>query len=215
MNLGVFPPHQFFGIVWEGKVLALLYIFDRIPLWSCLVLDFYLLWVFIYYWFNFTTSNSSAQIIHLFLIQFWKIVSSKGIHSFLLDCPLCWLITVHSTLMIFCISVISAVISALSFLILFIWALSPSRWAWLKAHQFIFSKHQILVSVIFSIVFWSLFYLFPLWFLLPSFYWLGALYALLLLIPLHGRLGYLFDISFNWVGLYHYKLCLRIAFAMS
>ena len=48
MNLGVLSSllFYFFRIIWAGQVLALLYMFCKIPPWSCLVLDFCFLGVF-------------------------------------------------------------------------------------------------------------------------------------------------------------------------
>ena len=56
---------------------------------------------------------------------------------------------------------------------------------------FIFLKNPLLISLIFSVAFLSLFYLFPLWCLLfPSFFWLWAwvFFFFLLLSLLGGRL---------------------------
>ena len=79
---------------------------------------------------------------------------------FILGHPLYWHIVVHSALSVFCFSVVP-VVTSFSFLILFIWALFflmnlPKDLSVL----FIFSRKQLLVSLIFSIVFKPLFHLF-------------------------------------------------------
>ena len=61
MNLGVFLPFQFSGIIWEGKVLVL-YMSDRISPWSCLVLEFCLLGGFFFP----LTNSFSLLVISLF-----------------------------------------------------------------------------------------------------------------------------------------------------
>ena len=82
---------------------------------------------FIFVW-SFLIPVSVSLVISLFRFFFFN-DSVLGdcmfleIYPFLLGHPICWHITVHSSLIIFCISVISVVISPLSFLILFIWAL--------------------------------------------------------------------------------------------
>ena len=103
--------------------------------------------------------------------------------------------------MIICISVVSVVISPILFIILFNWILSLlflislTKGLWIL---FIFFKNQVLVSLIFILLFWGRdprFYIFPLWFLLfPSFCWLWTLFILVFLIPLDGRLSCLFEI---------------------
>ena len=71
MLLGVFPPLQFFGSVWEGSVEVFLCMFSRISQWSHLVLNFCLQVCFFFnYRFYFTSSVSSIQIIYFFLIKF-------------------------------------------------------------------------------------------------------------------------------------------------
>lgn len=46
MHLGVFLPLQLFEIALEGSLYVFLYMFGRIPRWSCLVLNFCLLGFF-------------------------------------------------------------------------------------------------------------------------------------------------------------------------
>lgn len=66
MNLGVFTL-QYFQIVQEGQILALLYMFGRIPLLILLVLDFCILGVFL------ITNSVSVLVISLFQlsVSFW------------------------------------------------------------------------------------------------------------------------------------------------
>ena len=77
MPLGVFPPLQSSGRVWEGLVWFLLFMFGRIPQWSHLVLGFcfqggfFLKLNFINYRFYLISSDWSVQMICFFLIQFW------------------------------------------------------------------------------------------------------------------------------------------------
>ena len=76
MPLGVFPPLQSSGGVWEGLV-RFLFMFGRIPQWSHLVLGFcfqgvfFFFFNFINYRFYFISSDWSVQMICFFLIQFW------------------------------------------------------------------------------------------------------------------------------------------------
>ena len=116
-----------------------------------------LLGVFFNYKFNFTSSDQSVQIVYFFLIQFWKVLLFLEICPFLLCCPICWHRTVCSILLwFFCISMVFVVISPLQFLILsicvlflfFLMYLAKGLSIW-----FIFSENQLLVLLIFSIVF--------------------------------------------------------------
>jgi len=92
---------------------------------------------------------------------------------FLPGCPFYWNIVAYSSLIIFCISVESVVISPFSFPILLIWALSLyffSWWAWLRVYQFYGSFQRTNFwfhwsSLLFSL---SLFHLFLLWFFFLS-----------------------------------------------
>ena len=108
---------------------------------------------------NLFTSDWSIQIFYFFMIQSWKVVWLIWIiNPFLLDCPNCCCIAIQSILLliILCIYVVAVVISPLSFLILFIWAFSLFFLVSIAKNLsilFIFSKNQLLVSLIFSIVF--------------------------------------------------------------
>ena len=98
-----------------------------------------------------------------------------------------------SILLWFFVSLISVVISPLSF----IWVLFFPWWAWLKVYQFCLPLQKTSSWFHWSFVLfsWSLFYLFPLWSLLfPSFCWSWGLLVLLFLTPLGGSLGCLFEI---------------------
>ena len=66
MNLGVFPPLQLSGIVWEGLIEVLIYMFGRILQWCCPALDFYLQGGFAFCFncrFCFTSGDWSIQIL--------------------------------------------------------------------------------------------------------------------------------------------------------
>ena len=136
-----------------------------------------MLGVFFNYKFNFTSSDRSVQIVCFFLILSWQVICFLKLCPFLLGCPICWHIPVHSILIIFCISVVLVVISPLSFLILFGSSLF-SWWAWLKVYQFYLFKKPALGFIDLFYCFFDLYFiLFPLWSLLfPSFCWLCALF---------------------------------------
>ena len=106
--------------------------------------------------FNFISIDQSVQLIYFFLIQFWQAEVSRKF-PFLLGCQICWHIIFHRVfLMVFCISVVSIVTSPFSFLILILWIFSLLFLASLARRLsilFTFSKNQLLVSFIFSIVF--------------------------------------------------------------
>ena len=74
MSLGVYPLLEYLGIVWEGWILVLLWLFGKIHLWSHPVQDFCLLGVLIYC-FSFSSGNPSVQILQFFLNQLWKLIS--------------------------------------------------------------------------------------------------------------------------------------------
>ena len=110
---------------------------------------------------------------YFFLTQFWQAVFLETC-SFLLGCPICWHIIVHTILLSFlCVFVVSVVMSSLPFLILFIWVLSLFFLMSLArglSILFIFQKTRSCFYQSFLFVFLSLFYLFPLLSLLfPSF----------------------------------------------
>ena len=125
--------------------------FDRIHLWSHQFLDFCLLGVFISH-FQFSTCDWSVHISSWF--TFGRLYLSKNLSissrfSILLvySCKSLWIL---------CISVVSIVTSPFSFLMLSIWVLSLFFLLSLAkglSILFIFSKNQLLVSLIFAIVF--------------------------------------------------------------
>ena len=149
--------------------------FGRIPLWSHPVLDFGLLGV--YYKFNFNIRDVCSDCL-FFLDSALEDFMFLEIFPCLLGCPIYWHIPVHNFSHYF-LYLYDIDYYFSSFISHFTWVLFFSWWAWLKIYQFYlpFPKKQLLVSLIFSIVFWSLFYLFPLSSLLfPSFCWLWALF---------------------------------------
>lgn len=82
-----------FGVFWEWKVLALLYMLGKIPQWKCPVLDFSLLGILFNYKINFTTKEKSVcQIVYFFLVQSCQFVLFQDFVHFLLGCPICWYI---------------------------------------------------------------------------------------------------------------------------
>ena len=108
------PPLIFFGRVWRRLILILLWMFHRTHLWSRLVLDFCLLRVFDY-------DSICLLVIGLFRLS----VSSSfslwaytfvGVYPFLLVCLICWRMIVNRSLYDPLYSVVSLVISPLSFL---------------------------------------------------------------------------------------------------
>ena len=159
MTLGVFPPLQSFGRV-------LHFMFGRTPQWSHLVLDFCLLGVCFFC--CFFCFFFKLQIVFHF---WWSVCANYqflldsvlvgciclDICPFLLGCPICWPIIVHSILLwYFCISVVLVVILLFNFLL----CLFGSSLFFLVSLArglpilFILSKHQLLVLLIFfSIVF--------------------------------------------------------------
>ena len=121
--------------------------------------------------------------------------------------------------MILCISV-ALVVTSFSFLILLIWVLSLffffSQWVWLKVYhkKGIFSKNQLLVSLIFSVFSFSISALIY----VISFFLLTLGFVLLFLVSLGVRLYCLFwrgFCLFHEVGLYHYEFPLGTAFILS
>jgi hypothetical protein len=100
-----------FLIVWEELILILLYMFSKTQQWKIPspVLFFdgdFLLIKF----------HCSLLICSDFLFHYSVLVCGKylGIYQFLLDYPICWYVYIiaHNSLMIFCISVVSVVISS-------------------------------------------------------------------------------------------------------
>ena len=159
--------------------------FGRIPQWSHLVLyfrlkgGFFFFYLFLNYGFYFISNDWPTQVICFFLTQFWWACICLENCLFLLGCQICWHVTVHSILLwiffFFCISVVSVVISSLSFPILFIWIFSLFFLVSLARDSSIFftlSKNHLLVLFL-LLLFQSVFSLFPLWSVLsPSFFWL-------------------------------------------
>ena len=119
--------------------------FDRILLWSHLVLEF-VCWKIFNHSFNFIPCVWSVHILDCTFLR---------ICPCLLGCSFYWHIVVHSSLMVFCISVVWVVTFPFTFPILLIWALSLFLLSLAKGLSllFIFSKNQLLVSLIFSIFF--------------------------------------------------------------
>ena len=74
------PPFAIFRIVWKRYMLILLYIFGRINLWSCLVLDFFL-WEIFFFFITYSISllEIVISILYLALVQPWEIVYSRGL----------------------------------------------------------------------------------------------------------------------------------------
>ena len=114
MPLGVFPPLQSSGGVWEGLV-RFLFMFGRIPQWSHLVLGFCFQGVFCFFLILLITDSILFLVIGLFKWSVSSWFSFGGLETcpFLLGCPVCWHVTVHSILLVllFCILVVLVVIS--------------------------------------------------------------------------------------------------------
>ena len=158
MNLGVLLLLQFSGKVSEEEVLTLLWMFGRTQFWSHQV------WNFGFFGSFKITFSISVLLIDLviFSISFSSVLvgcTFVRVCPFLLGCPFYWHtvgIVSHDPLY-FCMSVVT---SPFSFLILLIWttslfflmSLADGLSVWL-----IFSKNQVLVSLIFSIVFFCLY----------------------------------------------------------
>ena len=121
------------------------------------------------------------------------------VYPFLLGFPVCLAYNcLKYSLRIFFWSLILVVISSLSLLILFIWKLYFSWWAWLKAYQFCLSFQTnktnkqankpalgfVDLFYFFSILFTSLLIIIAFFLLLTL-----SLFLLLFLIPLDGWLG--------------------------
>ena len=129
--------------------------FVRIPLWRRLVLDFCLLGLF--------TSHFQFQSLWLVCSYFvflsgWDVDDCTFLRTcpFFLGCSFCWHIIVCSSLLWSFISLFSVVTSPFSYMILLISALSLFYVMWLaKGLSILFSisKSRLLVSLIFSIVF--------------------------------------------------------------
>ena len=135
--------------------------FGRIYLWSCLVLDFCLLGVFCFVLFLITDSVSLLGIyLFIFSISSWfslgRLYVSRNLSVFSRLSSLLVYNYSQQSLMVLCVSVVSVVLSPLSFLIclfgfsLFFFLMSLAKGL---SILFIFSKNQHLVSLIFYIIF--------------------------------------------------------------
>ena len=82
MSLEVYPPLEFFEIVWEEEVLVLLGMFGKSHTWSHLVYSFCSL-EFFDYCFNLTRCNLSIQILWFFMIIVLEGSMFLGIYQFL------------------------------------------------------------------------------------------------------------------------------------
>jgi len=112
-------------------------------------------WTFIcrecfYYVFDFISNDWCAHLIYFFLIQFWQVISCP----FLLGCQIWWHTIFHS---IFCYSCSICCDILFHFLFCLLgFFLYSSWWVWPEVCQFLFtfSKNQLLVLFILSIIFW-------------------------------------------------------------
>ena len=87
MSLGAFRTLEFYEVVWEGEVLVLLGMFDKIHLWSHPVQGFCLLEVFFV-----TASISLSEFYSDSLILpdlVWEDCMFLGIYPFHPGCPVC------------------------------------------------------------------------------------------------------------------------------
>ena len=118
------------------------FFFCRLPLWSCLVLDTYLLGIFVclfelqnqFHCLQSVCSDSASSSFCLGCLYVSRILSIFP------GCSVHWHITLCITLMNFCISVLSVVISPFSFLTLFIgFPLFSIWWACLEVYKFFLS----------------------------------------------------------------------------
>ena len=94
MSLGAFRTLEFYEVVWEGEVLVLLRMFDKIPWWSHPVQGFCLLEVF------FVTASISLSEFYSDSLSLpdlvWEDCMFLGIYPFHPGCPVCWHIIVHN-----------------------------------------------------------------------------------------------------------------------
>ena len=130
MNLGALPPLEFCEIVW--KEVLILRMFGKIHLWSHLVQGFCLLG------FSFPASISlGINFLFRFSDSFWfsfgRLCVSKKVAIWSRFCSLLAYSCSSYFLTILYISLVSVIISPLSFLILFVWVLF--LWVWLKVCQ--------------------------------------------------------------------------------
>ena len=126
--------------------------FDRICLWNHLALGFWFFSEIFYHSFDYDFLVISLFIVSVFpgsVLEDWPFLR---ICAFLLGCPFYWHIV---ALTIFCISALSVVTSAFSLLILFIWFFSLfflMSMAYGLSVLFIFSKNQLSVFLVFTVV---------------------------------------------------------------
>ena len=100
-----------------------------------------------------------------FLVQSWMIVRFQEFIHFFKGCPVCWHVTIHSILMIVCISVISVVISFTFFsCVLFFFFLINLA----KDLSTLFLKNQLLFSLIYFFSLCFLFLIFIISFLMQT-----------------------------------------------
>ena len=134
MSLRILPPLQFFGRVWERLVSVLHCMLGRIRLWSHLVLDFCLQGAFLVI--DFISRLVIFQLTYSFNFFFKLSIDSVLVGSmfletcpFLLGCQIWWHMIVTFPY-VFDISAVLVIMSPFSYLILFIWVLFSSWWAW-------------------------------------------------------------------------------------
>ena len=157
----------------------------RICLWNQLVQGFCVLGVFwLLLQFHLLLSVYSGFLLLLdSVLDDYMFLKISPFHP---DFQISWHIVVQSTLTILCISLVSVLISPLSFLILFIWVLSLFFFmSLLKGLSilFIFSKNHLPDLLILRNVLLVSMSLILLWsWLFPSFYLLWAFFLLLLLL---------------------------------
>ena len=139
------PSSPVFWRSFREMVLALLWMFDRILLWSHPVLGFCFGGEIFDHSFKFSACNWVVHNFYFFLFSLGKLNFSKNLPisfrlSILLAC-----IAYSRSLMILCISALSVVTSPLSFLILLIWVFS-----------FFFLDMHSLFLIFLSWFFWTL-----------------------------------------------------------
>ena len=146
--MGPFPPLLLFGK--SLRKIDVLWLFGRIHYGSCLVLNFWLLGSF---W---SLINSLYWFVQIFYFISWFNLCSlyaRGHYPLVLGCLICWHIVVHSILLgslYLCIACNFSYFWFYSFMPFYFLDMSG-----LKVCQFyfIFSKNQLLISLIFSIAF--------------------------------------------------------------
>lgn len=148
--------------------------FGRISLWSHPVVDFHLLKVF----FFFLITNSVALIVislfKLFLLDSVLTAVFPEICPFLLGCPICWHVTVHSIFLWSHLCSVSCYFFLFNFLFYLFWSSLFFLMNLTKGLSILsFQNSTCCFHWSFLLFLYSLFYLFPLRSLLfPSFRWL-------------------------------------------